>query len=115
MQLPLSPVMPWPSTAAGSLADPSRSGGSKMARLVQGKIVMVTGGGSNIGRATALKLAREGVKVMIADYVQERGERIIKMIKDSGGSASFVQTDVSIASQVEAMVTKPSRFTGESM
>ena len=86
-----------------------------MARLVQGKIVLVTGGGSNIGRATALKLAREGVKVMIADYVQERGERIIKMIKDSGGSASFVQTDVSIASQVEAMVAKPSRFTGESM
>jgi len=77
-----------------------------MAGLVQGKVILVTGGGSGIGRATALKLAHEGAKVMIADYVQEGGERTVKMIKDSGGDASFVQADVSIAAQVEAMVAK---------
>jgi len=84
-----------------------------MAGLVQGKVVLVTGGGSGIGRASALRLAHEGAKVMIADYMQEGGERTVKMIKDSGGSASFVQADVSIASQVEAMVVKTVQTYGQ--
>jgi NAD(P)-dependent dehydrogenase (short-subunit alcohol dehydrogenase family) len=74
--------------------------------LVQGKVVLVTGGGSGIGRATALKLAQEGAKVVIADYVQEGGERTLKMITDAGGIGSFVPADVSLAKQVEAMVAK---------
>src|SRR5712691_9224594 len=77
-----------------------------MPGLVQGKIVLVTGGGSGIGRATALKLTQEGATVMIADYVQEGGERTVKMIKDSGGTASFIHADVSVTKQVEAMVAK---------
>jgi NAD(P)-dependent dehydrogenase (short-subunit alcohol dehydrogenase family) len=77
-----------------------------MPGLVEGKIMLVTGGGSGIGRATALKLAHEGATVMIADYVQEGGERTVKMIKDSGGTASFIPADVSLAAQVEAMVAK---------
>jgi NAD(P)-dependent dehydrogenase (short-subunit alcohol dehydrogenase family) len=77
-----------------------------MPGLVEGKVVLVTGGGSGIGRATALKLAQEGATVMIADYVQEGGERTVKMIKDAGGSANFVHTDVSVARQVEAIVAK---------
>jgi NAD(P)-dependent dehydrogenase (short-subunit alcohol dehydrogenase family) len=77
-----------------------------MPGLVEGKVMLVTGGGSGIGRATALKLAQEGATVMIADYVQEGGERTVKMIKDSGGTASFIQADVSLGAQVEAMVAK---------
>jgi NAD(P)-dependent dehydrogenase (short-subunit alcohol dehydrogenase family) len=77
-----------------------------MPGVAQGKVVLVTGGGSGIGHATALKLAQQGARVMIADYVQQGGERTLKMIKDAGGTASFVQADVSIAAQVEAMVTK---------
>jgi NAD(P)-dependent dehydrogenase (short-subunit alcohol dehydrogenase family) len=77
-----------------------------MPGLVQGKIVLVTGGGSGIGRATALKLAQEGATVMIADYVQEGGERTVRMIKDGGGAANFIQADISITRQVEAMVDK---------
>jgi NAD(P)-dependent dehydrogenase (short-subunit alcohol dehydrogenase family) len=77
-----------------------------MPGLVEGKVMLVTGGGSGIGRATALKLSQEGATVMIADYVQEGGERTVKMIKDSGGTASFIQADVSLAAQVEAMVAK---------
>jgi NAD(P)-dependent dehydrogenase (short-subunit alcohol dehydrogenase family) len=81
-------------------------GDLKMAGLVQGKVVLVTGGGSGIGRATALKSAQEGAKVVIADYAQEGGERTVKMITEAGGKASFVPADVSVAKQVEAMVAK---------
>jgi NAD(P)-dependent dehydrogenase (short-subunit alcohol dehydrogenase family) len=77
-----------------------------MTGQVQGKIALVTGGGSGIGRATALALAREGAKVMIADYVPEGGDRTVKMIKEKGGEASFIHTDVSVTRQVEAMVNK---------
>jgi NAD(P)-dependent dehydrogenase (short-subunit alcohol dehydrogenase family) len=77
-----------------------------MPGLVQGKIALVTGGGSGIGRATALKLAKEGAKVMIADYMPDGGERTVRMIEEAGGEASFVAADVSVTKQVEAMVAK---------
>lgn len=77
-----------------------------MAGQLQGKIALVTGGGSGIGRATALRLAREGAKVMIADYIPDSAERTVKMVKDAGGEASCVAADVSITKQVEAMVAK---------
>src|SRR6516162_5952084 len=83
-----------------------------MPGIVEGKIVLVTGGGSGIGRATALALAQEGATVMIADYVQEGGERTVKMIKDGSGTASFIQADVSLAAQVEAMVAKTVQIYG---
>ncbi|MGH7984788.1 MAG: SDR family oxidoreductase [Candidatus Binataceae bacterium] len=73
---------------------------------VEGKIALVTGGGSGIGRATSLLFAREGATVMIADYNPEGAERTVKMIKDAGGKAACLNIDVSVARQVEAMVAK---------
>jgi len=75
-----------------------------MAGILQGKVVLVTGGGSGIGRATSLRLAKEGAKIMIADYVPESAERSVKMIKEAGGEANCVTADVSIAKQVEMIV-----------
>ncbi len=49
-----------------------------MAGLSENKVILVTGGGSGIGRATSLLLAREGAKVTIADYVPEGAERTMK-------------------------------------
>ncbi len=77
-----------------------------MAQVLRGKVVLVTGGGSGIGRATSLLLAKEGAKVMIADYVPDGAERTLKLIKEAGGEASCVAADVSIGSQVEMMVNK---------
>ncbi|MGO9266308.1 MAG: SDR family oxidoreductase [Candidatus Binataceae bacterium] len=77
-----------------------------MAATMQGKVALVTGGGSGIGRATAFRLAREGIKVMIADYVPEGAERVVKTIKEAGGDASCVAADVSVTKQVEMMVNK---------
>jgi NAD(P)-dependent dehydrogenase (short-subunit alcohol dehydrogenase family) len=77
-----------------------------MAGLLKDKVALVTGGGSGIGRATALRLAQEGAKVMIADYVPESALQSVKMIKDAGGEASCVAADVAVTSQVEMMVNK---------
>jgi NAD(P)-dependent dehydrogenase (short-subunit alcohol dehydrogenase family) len=77
-----------------------------MAGLLENKVVLVTGGGSGIGRATSLLLAKQGAKVMIADYVPESAERTVKLIKDAGGNANCIAADVSMPQQVEAMVAK---------
>ena len=77
-----------------------------MAGLLEGKVAFVTGGGSGIGRATSLRLACEGAKIMIADYVPESAEKTVKLIKEAGGEASAVAADVAVAKQVEAAVNK---------
>jgi NAD(P)-dependent dehydrogenase (short-subunit alcohol dehydrogenase family) len=77
-----------------------------MAGQLEGKSIFVTGGGSGIGRATAFALAREGAKLMIADYVPEGAERVIKEINQKGGKAAFVHADISVTSQVEMAVNK---------
>ncbi|HEV8713377.1 MAG TPA: SDR family oxidoreductase [Candidatus Binatia bacterium] len=77
-----------------------------MAGLVDGKIALVTGAGSGIGRATALTFAREGAKVVVADVVVEGGEETVRLIKAAGGEALFVKADMAKATEVEAMVQK---------
>jgi NAD(P)-dependent dehydrogenase (short-subunit alcohol dehydrogenase family) len=76
-----------------------------MAGRVDGKIALVTGGGSGIGRATALTFAREGAKVVVADVVVDGGEDTVGQIKAAGGEAMFVKTDVARAAEVDAVVT----------
>jgi len=72
----------------------------------EGKVGLVTGGGSGIGRAFALASARKGARVAIADIAVVGGEQTVHMIKQAGGDAIFVETDVSKAAKVEAMVDK---------
>lgn len=72
--------------------------------MLQGKVALVTGAGSGIGRGCALKMAREGAKVVVCDVVVSGGEETVKMIKKAGGEAIFVKVDVTKAAEVEAMV-----------
>jgi NAD(P)-dependent dehydrogenase (short-subunit alcohol dehydrogenase family) len=75
-----------------------------MAGCLNGKIALITGGGSGIGQATALAFAREGAKVVVADVVVEGSEETVKRIKSGGGEAVFVKTNVAEESEVEAVV-----------
>lgn len=77
-----------------------------MADLVAGKVALVTGGGSGIGRASALTFAREGAKVVVADVAVEGGEETVRLIQQRGGEAVFVKADVSRAAEVEALVAR---------
>ena len=77
-----------------------------MAGLAQDKIALVTGGSSGIGRATSLVFAREGATVVIADIAEPGGEETVKMIEGNGGKATFIRTDVRIASEVKALINK---------
>jgi NAD(P)-dependent dehydrogenase (short-subunit alcohol dehydrogenase family) len=70
----------------------------------EGKVALVTGGGSGIGRATALAFAREGAKVVIGNRNVERGEETVSKIRDAGGKATFRRTDVLVAAEIEALV-----------
>jgi NAD(P)-dependent dehydrogenase (short-subunit alcohol dehydrogenase family) len=61
-----------------------------MAGRVDGKVALITGGGSGIGRATALLFGREGAKVVVADYNAEGGERTVKTIREAGFLCAIV-------------------------
>jgi NAD(P)-dependent dehydrogenase (short-subunit alcohol dehydrogenase family) len=75
-----------------------------MAGQLEDKVALVTGGGSGIGRACALAFERDGAKVVVGDIDVEDGEETARMIVEAGGEATFVEVDVSKATEVEAMV-----------
>lgn len=68
------------------------------------KVALITGGGSGIGRATCLLFAREGAKVVVADYIAEGGNETVRQITAAGGEAVFVQADVSKSLDVQNMI-----------
>lgn len=74
-----------------------------MGRL-DGKIALVTGGGSGIGREAAKLFSREGAKVVVTDISAEGGLKTVEMIKAEGNEAMFVKTDVTQSSDVERAI-----------
>jgi NAD(P)-dependent dehydrogenase (short-subunit alcohol dehydrogenase family) len=78
-----------------------------MAKKFQGKVALVTGGATGIGKVTARIFAREGAKVIVStDKNIKGGEDTVRLINQSGGEATFIKCDVSQAKEVEAMVDK---------
>lgn len=75
-----------------------------MSGIVAGKVALVTGSGSGTGRASALKIAQEGAKVVVSDINVEGGDETVRMIREAGGDATFVRCDVSKAAQVDGGV-----------
>lgn len=73
--------------------------------LVDGKVALVTGGGSGIGRGAVLAFAQEGARgVIVADRDDAGGVETVRLVRDAGGAAEFVHTDVTVAADTTAMV-----------
>ncbi|NTU79235.1 MAG: SDR family oxidoreductase [Chloroflexales bacterium] len=75
-----------------------------MVSQFSGKVALVTGAGSGIGRATALAFARQGAKVVVADVAEAAGEETAALARAENTDALFVRADVSQRADVEALV-----------
>lgn len=73
---------------------------------VRDKVAIITGAGSGIGRATALRLASSGAKVVVSDYADDGGRESVALISAAGGEALFVHADVSSEADVQALVER---------
>jgi NAD(P)-dependent dehydrogenase (short-subunit alcohol dehydrogenase family) len=73
---------------------------------LEGKVGLVTGGTSGIGRETVVLFAKAGAKVVVAGRREVEGEETVELIRAAGGDGLFVKTDVSKASEVDALVRK---------
>jgi len=77
-----------------------------MAGILDGKIALITGAGSGIGRATARIFAREGARLVLADVVEAGGNETLRMIKEAGADGIFVKCDVANEADVDATVAR---------
>lgn len=68
------------------------------------KVCIITGAGSGIGKATAIKMAAEGGKVIVVDYTEDKCRATVQEIINAGGQAFFSKTDVSDEAQVKASI-----------
>jgi NAD(P)-dependent dehydrogenase (short-subunit alcohol dehydrogenase family) len=84
-----------------------------MATGLDGKVALVTGGGSGIGKASALALAREGARVVISDINVDSGQATVSAIESAGGHGIFVRADVSQRTDVEAMINSTMEIYGQ--
>jgi NAD(P)-dependent dehydrogenase (short-subunit alcohol dehydrogenase family) len=73
---------------------------------LEGKVAVVTGGTSGLGRAGAIRFAGEGAKVAVASRREEEGRQVVDEISSAGGEAEFFRTDVRASQDVEALVVQ---------
>jgi NAD(P)-dependent dehydrogenase (short-subunit alcohol dehydrogenase family) len=74
-----------------------------MARL-ENKVALITGAGSGMGRASSLLFSKEGAKIVVVDYNEENGKKVVEEVKAQGGEAAFVFADVSKAEYCKGAV-----------
>lgn len=71
---------------------------------LEGKVAMITGAGSGLGRESARLFAREGAKVVVTDVSEDRAKETAALVQDDGGESIAVKADVTVEAEVEAAV-----------
>ena len=71
---------------------------------LDGKVAIITGAGSGMGRVAAQLFATEGAKVVVAEFDEAAGQQTVESVQEAGGDAAFVRTDVSNEADAKAMV-----------
>jgi NAD(P)-dependent dehydrogenase (short-subunit alcohol dehydrogenase family) len=79
----------------------------------EGKVALVTGGASGMGRSSACHFAAKGARVVVADVDEPGGQATVERIREMGGEAIFVKTDVSKAAEVQALVQEAVKVYGK--
>jgi NAD(P)-dependent dehydrogenase (short-subunit alcohol dehydrogenase family) len=96
----------WHGRMIGVGSPQTRQETGKMAGILDRKVALVTGGASGIGRATALAMAREGARVAVADRTEESAAATVALINAAGGQAIAIGGDVTVETDVAAMVAR---------
>ncbi len=73
---------------------------------LKGRVIVVTGGARGIGRASAIRAAREGASVVIGDWLQKQGEATAQYIRSEGGKALFVKTDIRSTEDCNSLIAQ---------
>ncbi len=80
---------------------------------LKGKVALITGSGSGMGRAAAVLFAKEGAKMMVSDVNDKGGQETVEMIRKAGGEASYVHADTAVVADLENMVKATVRTYGK--
>jgi NAD(P)-dependent dehydrogenase (short-subunit alcohol dehydrogenase family) len=75
-------------------------------KILEGKVALVTGGTSGIGKTTAIAFSNAGAKVVLSGRREQEGEETADLIRRSGGESLFVRSDVSSEAEVKALIEK---------
>ncbi|RKQ35729.1 SDR family NAD(P)-dependent oxidoreductase [Oceanobacillus halophilus] len=73
---------------------------------LKNKVAIITGGGGDIGRVTALRFAEEGASIMVTDLNEDACVKTVNMVRENGGNADYIITNMTDSQEVENMVTK---------
>src|SRR6202012_3662139 len=89
---------------AVSLSSKTKIERSIMSKTFENKVVLITGGTSGIGRATAIAFAREGAKVVVSGRRKAEGAETVALVEKAGSKGLFVQSDIADETQVKSLV-----------